>query len=281
MQEEMEKLYFNDLKGAKILSREELLPLIKRAQARDRDARDKVVKSCLRFVVGVANQYRGDKYSKIDIIGEGNLGLLMAIDRFDTARDVSFLSYAVWWIRQSIERALQNDFVIRAPNNVVMSSRRVIKELGPDASVGEIVALEGCSKGAAEDILRHLRQTTVSSLDADTSAEGEEKQQYYDTIGIYDDIEQDLDDQRLKDGFYGQIMALPAKEREVMTLMYFTNPGETLTLADVSMSMGVTRERVRQIRNRAIERLRRDAKIKAEDVHFGSDLPKNAFDLFD
>jgi RNA polymerase primary sigma factor len=259
--------YLRQINAIPLLSREEELEAATRAQAGDQEALDKLIVSNLRYVVSVARRYLGYGLSLADLINEGNIGLIQAAKRFDPARGVKLITYAVWWIRQAITHAVaEQGGVIALPmrhldklRKVLEGYRRYTQQTGAEPSAEMLAAELDLPAHEVETILhvyRHLsldapigeegKTSFVDVLPSTTVPSGEE---VYITATLTQEIQELL----------GQ---LPPREQEVLRLR-FGLEGEPKTLEEIGAMLGVSRERVRQIEKRAKDRLRQRAKMRA------------------
>jgi len=245
------KKYFRDIKtmGVELLTPEEEVELAIRIKDGDQGAIDKLINANLKFVVTIANDYAGKGVSLSDLINEGNYGLIKAAKRFDHTRGFKFISYAVWWVKQSILQCL-NDHArtIRLPVNVLNKTYQLQKEL----EQGEIE--EG--KIPLEDLDYLDKLPKVSSLNFNINEDGDEIIDMIseDPIKIYEDeIAKDLD---LKKRISDCMEILDERERDIMINYYGLFDNQSLTLEVIGEKYDLTKERVRQIKSRAIKKLK-------------------------
>ncbi len=256
------RLYFNDITDSTPLSREREVELSERIQAGDMEARNELVQANLRFVVEVAKHYQNRGLSLPDLISAGNLGLLVAAERFDGSRGFKFISYAVWWIRQSILQSVaEQGRTVRLPLNKLSQLREISetarrlgqgREVEPDAE--EIAAELEISR---DDVVHTvLSARSVRSLDE--SFDSDDDRNLLDTIvdgdqGAPDSSLVSASAQRHVDDVLGR---LDRRERYVLQRYFGLDGDEALTLDQIGEVLGVTRERIRQIKERALGRLR-------------------------
>jgi RNA polymerase primary sigma factor len=257
------RLYFNDITDSKPLSREREVELSERINDGDMEARNELVQANLRFVIGVAKNYQNRGLSLPDLISAGNLGLLTAAERFDGTRGFKFISYAVWWIRQSILQSVADQArTVRLPLNKLSQLRQISEAArrlgqgreGGEPNVDEIA--DDLDLSMHEVVNTMLSARSVRSLDA--SFGGEDARNLLDTIA---DSAQSLPDSLLDaESVRGQVDRILANldgREEYVILRYFGLDGdEPLTLDQIGGQLGVTRERIRQIKERALSRLR-------------------------
>ena len=256
------RLYFNDITDSKPLSREREVELSERINNGDMEARNELVQANLRFVIEVAKSYQHRGLSLPDLISAGNLGLLTAAERFDETRGFKFISYAVWWIRQSILQAVADQArTVRLPLNK-LSQLREISEAA--RRLGQGREAEPHIEEIADDldlpthdvVNTMLSARSVRSLDA--SFESDDERNLLDTIA--DAAHGPPDSQVVGESARGridQILAnLDGREKYVILRYFGLDGDEPLTLDQIGDQLGVTRERIRQIKERALSRLR-------------------------
>jgi RNA polymerase primary sigma factor len=255
--------YFDDIATSTPLSREREVELSARIQEGDMGARDELVQANLRFVIDVAKHYQNRGLSLADLIGAGNLGLMTAAERFDGTRGYKFISYAVWWIRQSIIQTLAEHVrTVRLPLNKVNLLKDISKashRLGQGREGGE---------PALEDIAAEMDVPTEVVTDAVLSArpvtslddtfENDDKRSL---LSLLADTSQDAPDAGvMRDSARIQLEhvleSLEEREQRIIRLYFGLDGKEALTLEEIGSLIGVTRERVRQIKERALSRLR-------------------------
>ncbi len=252
-----------------LITAAEEVKLAKLIRAGDQTALEKLTKANLRFVVSVAKQYQNQGLSLADLINEGNIGLIKAAKRFDETRGFKFISYAVWWIRQAILQALaEQSRIVRLPLNRVGTLHKIGKvsaaleqELGRDPSADEIASELALTEGEVSDTLKisnsHL------SLDAPFSAS--EDNSLIDVLE--DEAQPSPDEELLTDSLRSEIEkaldTLTPREAEVINLYFGLNHEKALTLEEIGARFNLTRERVRQIKEKAIRRLRHASRSKA------------------
>lgn len=256
--------YLNDIGKIPMLTPEDEASLAKRIRAGDQDALDRLTKSNLRFVVSVAKQYQNQGLSLSDLINEGNVGLMKAARRFDETKGFKFISYAVWWIRQSILQAIvEYSRIVRLPLNKVGSYNKVneaylsfIQEFEREPTNEELAEMLDMNPKEVGNMLkgngRHV------SVDAPLSGE-EGDSTMLDMISNEDEMSPDgrLMEQSLKDEVRQGLNILSMREVEVLSSYYGLDGQKPLTLEEIGELYGLTRERVRQIKERAIRRLRK------------------------
>jgi RNA polymerase primary sigma factor len=267
---EILSLYLQEISKVKLLTADEERELAKRVQTGDAEAERQLIEANLRLVVRVARRYLGRGLSLLDLIEEGNVGLLHAVRKFQPDRGTRFSTYATWWIRQAIVRALANQArLIRLPVHVELllsqytkKRNQLTQELGRVPTVEEVARALG---RPAEEIerLESLRQQPVS---LDTPPEEEGKGSLHETV---EDASAGPDSMlasilRSRTDLRSVLQDLPDTERTVVTLRFGLEGQEPLTLEAIGRRMGLTRERIRQIEAAALKRLR--GLLRARDV---------------
>ncbi|KAF0196633.1 MAG: RNA polymerase primary sigma factor [Bacteroidetes bacterium] len=267
--------YLQDIGKEELISAEEEVLLAQRIRQGDQWALEKLCKANLRFVVSVAKQYQNQGLSLPDLINEGNLGLIKAAQRFDETRGFKFISYAVWWIRQSILQALaEQSRIVRLPLNQVGSLNKIKKESSrleqkferpPSADeIAEALEIPEYKIDAALKI-----STRYISMDAPLSEDEDMK-----FIDIFIDEDTPVTDAGLmKESLAREIQrslaTLTEKERDVVNLYYGIGMNHGLTLEEIGAKFDLTRERVRQIKEKAIRRLKHTSRSKLLKSYLG------------
>ncbi len=257
--------YLNDIGKISMLTPEDEVRLAQRIREGDQDALDDMTRANLRFVVSVAKQYQNQGLSLSDLINEGNVGLIKAAKRFDETKGFKFISYAVWWIRQSILQAIvENSRIVRMPLNKVGSYNKVneayisfIQEFEREPSDEELAELLGMSEREVQTMLRSgIRHV---SLDAPLAGTEDGDATMLDVMVPEDSDEPDLElmAESLREEVAQGLNILSPREMEVIASYYGLNGYKPLTLEEIAELYGLTRERVRQIKERAIRRLRK------------------------
>jgi RNA polymerase primary sigma factor len=257
--------YLSDIGKISMLTPEEEVKLAQRIREGDQDALDDMTRANLRFVVSVAKQYQNQGLSLSDLINEGNVGLIKAAKRFDETKGFKFISYAVWWIRQSILQAIvENSRIVRMPLNKVGSYNKIneayisfVQEFEREPSDEELADLLGMTEKEVQTMMRsgirHL------SLDAPLAGAEEGDATMLDVMVPEDNDEPDLElmAESLREEVAQGLNILSPRETEVVASYYGLNGYKPLTLEEIAELYGLTRERVRQIKERAIRRLRK------------------------
>ena len=266
--------YLQEIGHEELISVEEEVELAQRIRKGDRAALEKLTRANLRFVVSVAKQYQIQGLSLPDLINEGNLGLIKAAEKFDETRGFKFISYAVWWIRQSILQAIaEQSRIVRLPLNQVGSVNKINREVNRfeqenerRPSVGEIAAKIDLPEEKIEDALKV--NTRHISVDAPFT-EGEENS-LLDILPNQDSpmADNELVAESLRDEIKRALQTLNERERNIIEAFFGINQPE-MTLEEIGDKFGLTRERVRQIKEKAIRRLRHNTKNKLLKSYLG------------
>jgi RNA polymerase primary sigma factor len=265
--------YLNDIGKIPMLTPEEEVKLAQRIREGDQDALDAMTRANLRFVVSVAKQYQNQGLSLSDLINEGNVGLIKAARRFDETKGFKFISYAVWWIRQSILQAIvENSRIVRMPLNKVGSYNKVndaflsfVQEFEREPTDEELADLLGITPREVQSMLRGSNRHV--SLDAPLAGAEDGDATMLDVMIPEESGEPDLElmAESLREEVALGLNILSPREMEVISSYYGLNGYQALTLDEIGELYGLTRERVRQIKERALRRLRKShsAELKA------------------
>ncbi len=260
--------YLQDIGKEELITAEEEVLLAQKIKGGDQEALEKLTKANLRFVVSVAKQYQNQGLSLPDLINEGNLGLIKAARRFDETRGFKFISYAVWWIRQSILQALaEQSRIVRLPLNQVGSLNKIKKEtskleqkLERSPSVEEIAISMDVAKEKIADVLN----ITTRYISMDAPLIQDEDTNFIDVFISDDNVVTDsiLLKESLAKEIERSLATLTDKERDVVNLFYGIGMSHGLTLDEIGAKFDLTRERVRQIKEKAIRRLKNTSRSK-------------------
>ena len=261
---EVLSIYLREINRIPLISHDEEYELAVKAKSGDRKAREKLLNANLRFVVSVAKKFRGQGLPLSDLINEGNIGLITALDKFEPEKGYHFISYAVWWIRQSIMKALsEKGRAVRLPlnrTNELMQIQKAQKAImhdkeTSDPSVDDIAEMTGLDKALINNLLSVSHE--MVSFDSPIK-KGEESDT---TFGDF--IEDDADgpenqvvDSSLKSDVRALLTVLSDKERDIITRRFGLDGEEPMSLKEIGDVYGLTKERIRQIEKRALERLR-------------------------
>jgi RNA polymerase primary sigma factor len=267
--------YLQDIGKEELITTDEEVHLAQRIRAGDQQALEKLCKANLRFVVSVAKQYQNQGLSLPDLINEGNLGLIKAARRFDETRGFKFISYAVWWIRQSILQALaEQSRIVRLPLNQVGSlskmnkvSSRLEQKFERPPSADEIATEMELPQHKVEETLRISTRTI--SMDAPIDQDDEMK---FLDVFISEDApgtDEDLIRESLAREIQRSLSTLAEKEREIINLFYGIGVPHNYTLEEIGDMFDLTRERVRQIKEKALRRLKHSSRSKLLKAYLG------------
>lgn len=260
-------MYLKDIERIPLLGRDEEYELALKAKNGDSYARERLVNANLRFVVSIAKQYQNRGLPLIDLISEGNIGLLTAIDKFEPEKGYHFISYAVWWIRQSILKAIgEKSRMIRLPMNksaeliqILQAKTNLEKAGNEDASIEEIAAECGMTSEEVVEILQISRE--VSSLDAPVNTDDESS--YGDFIESDGPRPEEVVlDASMKAAVYRILDTLPEKERGIIALRYGLDDREPMSLKEVGEVYNLTKERIRQIEKKVLNKLCADEEVQ-------------------
>jgi len=263
------RLYLREIGKIPLLSAEEELALAQRVAAGDKVAKDKMAEANMRLVVSIAKRYVGRGLDLLDLIQEGNTGLLRAVEKFDPDKGFKFSTYATWWIRQAITRAIADQArTIRIPvhmvetiNKLLRTQRRLTQELNREPTNEEIASAMEIDVDKVEHIMK-IKQD-ISSLDA-SIRDDEDDSVLADFIEDEDTVtpEESATNQLLKEQVKEMLSALTEREQKIIKLRFGLEDGKSHTLEEVGQEFAVTRERIRQIEAKALAKLRkhRDAK---------------------
>lgn len=267
--------YLQEIGKEDLITAEQEVELARRIKAGDEIALEKLTKANLRFVVSVAKQYQNQGLSLPDLINEGNVGLIKAAKRFDETRGFKFISYAVWWIRQSILQALaEQSRIVRLPLNQVGSLNKIKKtsskleqrfERPPSAhEIADELEVPGHKIDSALKIA-----TRYVSMDAPLAADEDTK--FLDVFVPKDspDTDEYLMQESLGREIQRSLATLSEKERDVINMYYGIGLNHSLTLEEIGSKFNLTRERVRQIKEKAIRRLRHTSRSRLLKAYLG------------
>jgi len=255
-------LYLEEVGRTPLLTAEQESDVAHRVQRGDEAAMHELVTRNLRFVVSVAKKYQNRGLPLIDLIGEGNLGLLTAARKFDPDHGVKFISYAVWWIRQAILAAIaRHGRMVRVPLNRTADLSRIIRsaellrqELGREPTVEEISAKVGLSVELVQSLA--ALNTAEVRLDGPLTLEGERSTLERFVAEDQPDAEAQAMERFLAEEVQRALCTLPPRDARVLRLYFGLDGGREHTLEEIGSLFGITRERVRQLRDRALKRLR-------------------------
>jgi RNA polymerase primary sigma factor len=265
------KAYLKDIRPIPLLKAEEEIALARKIQKGDKEARDKMIRSNLRLVISIAKRYVNLGVPLSDLIEEGNIGLMKSVEKFDPERGFRFSTYAAWWIKQGVSRAvIDQGKMIRVPvymNEEILKYKKVLEKLTHKLKrkprFGEVAKRMKISVEKVRELEKSI--TKMSSLDAPLGDTG---------IGQIKDIIEDLNaaspDSQLESFFDKEralemLKMLNDRERKIIELRYGLQDGNTHTLAEIAKVLGVSRERVRQIEAATIKKIRHILQQKERD----------------
>lgn len=262
------RMYLKEIGKVPLLSAEEEIELAKRMEAGDEEAKKKLCEANLRLVVSIAKRYVGRGMLFLDLIQEGNLGLIKAVDKFDWRKGYKFSTYATWWIRQAITRSIADQArTIRIPvhmvetiNKLIRVSRQLLQELGREPSPEEIAKEMDISEEKVREILK-IAQEPVSL----ETPIGEEEDSHLGDFIPDDDVPAPAEAAAfamLKEQLIEVLDTLTEREQKVLTLRFGLEDGHARTLEEVGRQFDVTRERIRQIEAKALRKLRHPSRSK-------------------
>ncbi len=255
------RLYLHAIGRVPLLNAEEEVCLAKRIERGEVAAKQQMIEANLRLVVSIAKGYIGRGMTFLDLIQEGSLGLIRAVEKFDYRRGYKFSTYATWWIRQSVTRSIADKGrTIRIPvhmterlNNVVYTERALIQRLGRDPTAAEIAAELECSTGEVREVLR-MAQQPVSLEKPIGDEEDSALADFVEDATAASPFEVAAEELRRQS--VGRVLAsLPRREREVLEMRYGIAGDRVRTLDEVGRAFNITRERVRQIESRTLKKL--------------------------
>ena len=262
------RMYLKEIGQVKLLTVEEEIELAKRVSEGDKKAKDRLTEANLRLVVSIAKKYSGRGLHILDLIQEGNTGLIRAVDKFDYTKGNKFSTYATWWIRQAITRAIADQArTIRVPvhmveviNKATRCNRKLVQELGREPTLEEIAA----ELNLPIEKIIEANRTAADTLSLDMPVGDEEDT----TIGSF--VEDDntpgpvdaTSNAMLSEALTEILGTLTEREADVLRMRFGMYDGRTHTLEEVGQIFGVTRERIRQIENKAIRKLRHPSRAK-------------------
>lgn len=262
------KKYLKEIGRTPLLSFEEEVQLAKKYEKGDEDAKEKLIKANLRLVVSIAKKYLGRRLSFLDLIQEGNKGLIRGVEKYDWRRGYKFSTYATWWIRQAITRAIADQSrTIRIPvhmvdqiNRFYKTQRKLVQKLGREPSVKEIAKEMEITTDEVENLIKISQQPKSLSAPVGDDKEATLEQFVADQSqpSLYDKVSREL----LKDALQKVLETLSPRERKVLTMRFGLEDGKPKTLEEVGKEFKVTRERIRQIEAKAIRKLKHPTRAR-------------------
>ena len=262
------RMYLKEIGKVPLLSPEEEIELAKRMELGDENARKRLAEANLRLVVSIAKRYVGRGMQFLDLIQEGNLGLIKAVEKFDYRKGYKFSTYATWWIRQSVTRALADQArTIRVPvhmvetiNKMSKMQRKLTLELGYEPSVAELSEALGMSEDKVMEIMQIAREP--ASLETPIGEEDDSNLGDFVADGNVVTPEGNVESVMLREHIDALLGDLKERERQVIILRFGLEDGHPRTLEEVGKAFNVTRERIRQIEAKALRKLRNPVRSK-------------------
>ncbi|HMH70466.1 MAG TPA: RNA polymerase sigma factor RpoD [Candidatus Saccharimonadales bacterium] len=272
------RLYLREIGKIPLLNAEEELALAQKVVAGDKKAKDKMAEANMRLVVSIAKRYSGRGLDFLDLIQEGNTGLLRAVEKFDPDKGFKFSTYATWWIRQAITRAIADQArTIRIPvhmvetiNKLLRTQRRMTQELNREPTIEELAKELEMEPDKVEYVIK-IKQD-ITSLDAGVGRDGEDED------SVLGDFIEDEDgetpeasatSQLLKEQVQAILSTLAEREQKIVKMRFGLENGKSHTLEEVGQEFAVTRERIRQIEAKALAKLRKHKDAKKLHEYLG------------
>jgi RNA polymerase primary sigma factor len=272
------RLYLREIGKIPLLNAEEELALAQRVVAGEKRAKDKMAEANMRLVVSIAKRYSGRGLDFLDLIQEGNTGLLRAVEKFDPDKGFKFSTYATWWIRQAITRAIADQArTIRIPvhmvetiNKLLRTQRRMTQELNREPTIEELAKELEMEPEKVEYVIK-IKQD-ITSLDAGVGRDGEDEDSVLgDFIEDEDGAtpEESAASQLLKEQVQSVLSTLSDREQKIIKMRFGLDNGKSHTLEEVGQEFAVTRERIRQIEAKALAKLRKHKDAKKLHEYLG------------
>jgi len=266
------QLYLQEIGKTPLLTIKEEVALARRIRRGDKAARDHMIKANLRLVVKIAHDYKDFGLPLLDLISEGNIGLIKAVERFDPRKGGKLSTYAAWWIKQSIKRALANQSkTIRLPVHLVdkiSKMRRVAlqmsEELGREPTDDELAEEVGLSSGK----ISQLKTVSIRPASLDAPISDDDSTEFGEIVGDLEALTpfERLRDKNLRDEVGDLLEVLDEREKKIIFSRFGLDGGKAKTLEEVGKKFGVTRERIRQLQNIALMKLRRALQKKEKPI---------------
>lgn len=272
------RLYLREIGKIPLLNPEEELELARKVAAGDKRAKDKMAEANMRLVVSIAKRYSGRGLDFLDLIQEGNTGLLRAVEKFDPDKGFKFSTYATWWIRQAITRAIADQArTIRIPvhmvetiNKLLRTQRRMTQELNREPTIEELAKELEMEPDKVEYVMK-IKQD-ITSLDAGVGRDGEDEDS---VLGDFIEAEEGATpeesaaSQLLKEQVQAILSTLSEREQKILKMRFGLESGKSHTLEEVGQEFAVTRERIRQIEAKALAKLRKHKDAKKLHEYLG------------
>ncbi len=262
------KMYLKEIGKTPLLTFDQEIDLAKKYEKGDENAKEKLIRANLRLVVSIAKKYLGRRLSFLDLIQEGNRGLIRGVEKYDWRRGYKFSTYATWWIRQAITRAIADQSrTIRIPvhmvdhiNRYYKTQRRLTQKLGREPSVKEVAKEMQMSVEEVENLMKISQQPKSLSTPVGDDKEATLEQFVADQNQptLYDKVSREL----LKDALAKVLETLSPRERKVLVMRFGLDDGKPKTLEEVGKEFKVTRERIRQIEAKAIRKLKHPTRAR-------------------
>ena len=263
------KMYLKEIGRVELLDPKEEPEIARRIQAGDEEAKKKLISANLRLVVSIAKKYVGRGMLFLDLIQEGNMGLVKAVEKFDYTKGFKFSTYATWWIRQAITRAIADQArTIRIPvhmvetiNKLTRIQRQLVQDLGRDPTAEEIAAK---MENISPEKVREIQKIALEPVSLETPIGEEDDSHLGDFIEDKEALSPDeyANNQLLKDEINNVLQGLTEREEKVLRLRFGLYDGRTRTLEEVGKEFNVTRERIRQIEAKALRKLKHPTRSK-------------------
>ena len=272
---EILSIYLEQINKIPMLTYEEEYELALKAKAGDKKAFDRIINANLRFVVSVAKKYRGQGMALSDLINEGNIGLITALEKFEPGKGYHFISYAVWWIRQSIMKALSEKArAVRLPlnrANELMQIQKAQSEILHD-NIDDPNNLELISEktGLEESLVKDLLSISQDIVNLDSAIKSDDDSSSTFSEFIEDPSkgpEEEIVGESLKSEVRSLLLTLSEKERQILVMRYGLDGNKPMSLKEIGIKFGLTKERIRQIEKRALEKLRENSQSRALECY--------------
>ncbi|MCM8792144.1 MAG: RNA polymerase sigma factor RpoD/SigA [Candidatus Omnitrophica bacterium] len=267
------KAYLKEIKNIPLLTPAQEIELSVRAKKGDREARDQIIRANLRLVINIAKKYTHFGIPLLDLIEEGNIGLMRAVDKFDPRKGFRFSTYAAWWIKQNITRAIaEQQKVVRIPvymnellNRWKKTEEKLAHSLKRPPTPEEIAKKIGVPKDKIEEIISLLSATTLS---LETPIGDDEEGEVKDIVKDQKVESPEVSFSRLidKEILDNLLEKMSPREREILDMRFGIMNGKTYTLAEIAKKFGISRERVRQIEERALKKLRKFVREESKEL---------------
>ncbi len=278
MSSKAETLYFRDINRYRVLTEEQERELVQRVQRNEKNAVNELITANLRFVVSVARRYRGRGLSYLELINEGNVGLLKAAKRFDLKMNVKFISYAVWWIRQSIQKALfEQAGTVRIPPNKIALINKFKQAL--DRNLGNFektLSMHPFCDHKTEiiEIMEKIRGVSLDAPLATNNQDDNSSTTLQDILGQDPDQDGESERRELGSVLDGVLQNITSREERILRMYYGLNFSRQFTLEEIGRELKLTRERVRLIRDRSLRKLYQNPSSRAQLSPFIDDSRK-------